>query len=157
MELLTFGKKIIVLLLVILIITTPLLTQELNSNDDYYQGKVDGERDAHGNLLWIAAGFLFPYGNIAAYLIKPNPPVQAFMGKSAQYILGYKDGYQKKAALKNFKYSCLGSGILVAVIIAAAASDDGSCGPDISCGNNSGDSCGGDSGSCSELTSLKLF
>lgn len=149
MKLLTLGQKVIVLLVVLSISMRPLLAQQESGPDTYLQGKADGERDAKGNVLWVAAGVLFPWGNLAAYLMKPGPPAHAFIGKSSQYILGYKEGYKNKAALKNLKYSCIGSGVVMAIVLVAAATEDGSnCGPNFEpkfdCSNaceNSGDSC----------------
>jgi hypothetical protein len=98
-------KKILALSLAIVLFANPILwaQEELS---DYALGKLDGERDAKGNPLWFLAGFgcgIFGVG--AAYLIKPEPPAHALMGKSSEYVLGYTEGYQNKSRTQNAMYA----------------------------------------------------
>ncbi len=110
MVIIIFGRRIITSFFVLLLIAIQLSAQEKTSSD-YLQGRADGERDAKGNPLWIAAGCLPPYGNLAAYLIKPNPPAHALLGKSASYIQGYTEGYKSKSAGKNVHVFLSGYGM----------------------------------------------
>jgi hypothetical protein len=92
-------RKFLVLLLVTLMLFIPVFGQQQTS--DYAKGKADGERDAagswsdSGNLLWMLAGMgcgIFAIGT--AYVIRPDPPSNALIGKSADYILGYTESYK---------------------------------------------------------------
>jgi len=80
---------------------------------DFVQGKMDGERDAKGNILWIPGGCCIFLGTtvVLAYLLKPDPPAQALMGKSSEYVLGYTDGYKDKARDKNATYAMIGCAV----------------------------------------------
>jgi hypothetical protein len=74
------------------------------------------------------------------------------IGKSASYVEGYTEGYQKKAKPKNFYYSLIGFGVwavaaVVGLVFAVRAAEEtadscatalgedcaDSCMPDISC------------------------
>lgn len=88
--------------------------------DDCMQGKLDGKRDAKGNPLWILAGVGCGIcGAGAAYLMKPNPPAEALLGKSSAYVLCYTEAYQSKARMMNTGYACAGWAAFVAVYAAA--------------------------------------
>ena len=142
-------KKAVILFLILFLFTTSLVAQEQTVENqmkqDYLEGMRDGEEIATGNFIWFFAGFLFPYGNIAAYLIKPNPPASAFIGKSAEYIQGFSKGYSEKSRNKNVRYSLIGTGTLIVtgvVIIIIAADDIGdnisdACSPNINCNGSS--------------------
>ena len=116
----TAGNKVIALALAILMFATPftsLLAQQATMSD-YVQGKIDGERDAKGNPLWILAGAgCGIFGAGAAYLIKPSPPAHALIGKSTEYVLGYTEGYKNKARSENTKWACSGWLLSFAVLL----------------------------------------
>jgi len=100
-------KKAFSVSLAILTIATPLLAQQEMS--DYMRGKVDGERDGKGNILWFFAGCcLGGTGLLGAIFIKPEPPGIALLGKSPEYCLGYTDGYKSKASKENIRYAGAG-------------------------------------------------
>jgi hypothetical protein len=90
-----------------------------SSFDDFILGKQDGQREAIGNPGWIFAGLAGTYfclcigcaGIGIAFVVPPNPPVSALMGKSTSYIQGYNEGYKSKARLKNALYASVGCGI----------------------------------------------
>ncbi len=85
----------------------------------FVQGKIDGESDARGSALWIVAGVgcgIFGVG--AAYLMKPNPPLHKLAGRSQGYVLGYTEGYQKKARSTNTGYACAGWGSWILIYLA---------------------------------------
>jgi len=111
-------RKPVALLLILVIFATPLLAQQ--TTDEYLQGKLDGERDAKGNPLWFLAGAgCGIIGAGAAYLIKPSPPASALIGKSAEYVLGYTEGYKNKARNQNTTYACAGWAAFVLIYAAA--------------------------------------
>lgn len=107
-------KKIIALFLAVMILATPVLGQQ--GGGDYFRGKLDGERDARGNPLWVLAGLsgtgcclLIGCAGVGlAYAVPPSPPPAALMGKSSEYVLGYTEGYKSKARLKNTAYAAAG-------------------------------------------------
>ena len=113
-----FSKKVVALILLVLIVATPLAA--VQTQDDYIQGKADGEQAASGNFLWFFAGAgcgLIGVG--AAYLMKPGPPAHAMVGKSANYAIGYRDGYGNKSRNQNTLYACGGLAAFIAIFAAA--------------------------------------
>lgn len=117
-------KKPISLMLIFLLLLCPLLAMQADSGNDFLQGKADGEMDAKGNPLWLLGGALCGlFGVIGAYFIKPSPPTEAMLGKSAEYVMGYTDGYQNKARNKNVGYACGGWAIFILIYAAAGGFD----------------------------------
>jgi hypothetical protein len=99
--------KAIAMTLAVLMIITPLLAQQQAS--DYVQGKLDGERDATGSALWILAGVgCGCFGVLGAYVFRPSPPAERLIGKTADYVIGYRDGYKGKSANRNALYAAGG-------------------------------------------------
>jgi hypothetical protein len=97
---------------------------EVNSQsgqqEGFFEGKVAGEASAKGNPLWILAGVgCGLFGVLGALLVKPSPPTHALMGKSSDYVLGYTEGYQKKARNANTGYACAGWAAFTVVYVAA--------------------------------------
>lgn len=125
MKLTDVAKRSVCLVLALLMAAGPVLAQQSRSSatSDYLQGKLDGERDAKGNPAWFLAGAACGiFGAGAAYFIKPEPPASALVGKSAQYVLGYREGYQNKSSGKNLGYACAGWAALVIVYVVILAS-----------------------------------
>jgi hypothetical protein len=90
------------------VLETESATRQVTSGT-YSQGKIDGERSAKGNIMWVPGGAVFTFLAIGyAYLSKPSPPTHALVGKSAEYVLGFTDGYQNKSRTLNTRYACLG-------------------------------------------------
>jgi len=99
-------KKLFLIMLVLALVVTPLLAE---GGKGYMQGKLDGEADATGNGLWVLAGIgCGILGVLGALLIKPAAPTENLIGKDSDYILGYTDGYQKKAVKKNTTFAAVG-------------------------------------------------
>jgi hypothetical protein len=120
MLLLRCVQKPVSLTLILLLLFVPLLAQQGESANDFLQGKADGEMDARGNPLWILGGVLCGiFGVAGAYFIKPSPPTEALIGKSAEYVMGYTEGYQNKGRNKNAGYACGGWAISIVIIAAA--------------------------------------
>ncbi|MBN2357697.1 hypothetical protein JXO59_16410 [candidate division KSB1 bacterium] len=118
-----YGIKAMALLLALMMLTTPMLVMAQGS-DDFIQGKVDGERDAKGDPLWILAGVACScIGVGAAYFTTPSPPSHALIGKSSEYVLGYTEGYKNKARNTNVMYACLGWLVSAAISIALGGLD----------------------------------
>ncbi len=116
----SYVSKCISVFLIVLLISTPIIVIAQDQEDNFAQGKVHGERDAKGNGLWFLAGAgcgIFGVG--AAYISKPAPPAQALVGKSAEYVIGYTQGYQNKARNTNMGYACGGWAAFVLVYAAA--------------------------------------
>ena len=112
--------KVISVFLIAIMVSIPMTLLAQQQEGTFAQGKMDGERDAKGNALWVLAGAgcgIFGVG--AAYFMKPSPPAQALVGKSADYVLGYTDGYQNKARNANAGYACGGWAAFIAIYAAA--------------------------------------
>lgn len=135
--------------------------------EDYQMGKLQGEVDARGQAVWILSGLLLgPIGLILPWVINPRVPGANLIGKSAEYVAGYMDGYRHEAKPKNFLYSLVGFAVWGVAVVGlavglanAADSSANACGE--SCGTACGDafnnwasdSCG--SSSCSPHLSLR--
>jgi len=113
--------KITSMVLIVLMIGMPVTL--LAQQQDYMQGKMDGERDAKGNPVWVLAGLgCGVIGAGAAYMTKPSPPSTAILGKSTEYIMGYTEGYQNKARKQNAMYACGGWAAWVVIYLALISS-----------------------------------
>ena len=88
------------------------MRQELDATqiDDYYAGRVDGERDAEGKpILFILLGSFWSVISIViAIFLKFEPPQSKLEGKSNGYVLGYTEAYHAKARGKNIMFSIIG-------------------------------------------------
>lgn len=116
-------RKTISVLMAMLLVAAPVLAQE--GMGDYMQGKLDGERDARGSPLWFVAGLgCGIFGAGAAYLIKPNPPASGLIGKSAEYVMGYTEGYKNKGRDRNTMWACAGWLTWVIIYVAIILPDE---------------------------------
>ena len=83
---------------------------------DYTIGFEDGVNAAADDKKWIAAGCCFTLTGVGvAYLVNPEAKGAGLVGKSSDYVLGYKDGFkkeQKKMNTKNAWIGCATTGIL---------------------------------------------
>jgi hypothetical protein len=122
------------------------------------------EMDARGQAVDPFGLLLGPIGS--SFPIIPRVPGANLIGKSAEYVAGYMDGYRHEAKPKNFLYSLVGFAVWGAAAVAlavgltnAANSSANACGE--SCGSSCGDvfdnwatdACG--SSSCSPHLSLR--
>jgi hypothetical protein len=128
-------------LLVLCLAAAPVFAQQT----EYDQGRLQGELDAKGQPIWILSGLLLgPIGLILPWVINPSVPGANLIGKSAEYVAGYMDGYRHEAKPKNFLYSLVGFavfGAVAAVLVASMASS----------ANQMADACGQSCGSgCSD-------
>lgn len=88
------------------------------SQDDFFSGRSDGERD--GTMVktggWFFMGCCLGItGVLVAYIMEPTVPSTAnVMGKSSAYIMGYNEGYEKavkKLRSKSALNGCIVSGV----------------------------------------------
>ena len=81
----------------------------LQPESEYAKGWMDGERQAEGNPLWIGGGLLCgAFGPLGASLMPTSPDTSALRGRDAQYVSGYRVGYQCAAKAKNTNYALAG-------------------------------------------------
>ena len=85
-------------------------------------------------FLWFGAGCLFGLLGVgAAYLVEPNPPATALVGKNSNYVALYTENYKKVAKgiqTKQAIWGCVTSSLIyvlyyvfVVVIFATATTD----------------------------------
>ena len=83
------------------------------------QGTIDGELAARGNLLWFFAGLgLRVMGVEIAKQNAPSPPVEAFAGKSSEYIFDYSRAFKDRCSELNGRIAycgCMINGVVLAV------------------------------------------
>jgi hypothetical protein len=89
--------------------------------DDYTQGKIDGENEGKKqkfSIGWYAAGCIGSgLGVLIAYAVEPSyPGADKLMGKSQNYVAGYNQGY-KSTVRKGHVYTAA-SGCLSSAVIA---------------------------------------
>lgn len=119
-----FRTKYLValIMLFVFIFVTQVTAQMSDKNSEFLQGKFDGEQSAQGNPIWLVAGLgCGCFGLGFAYLSKPEPSAQALIGKSTEYNLGYREGYQSKAKAKNITYAGIGWLVWVAILVGASS------------------------------------
>ncbi|MBN1981108.1 MAG: hypothetical protein JW795_06230 [Chitinivibrionales bacterium] len=133
----SFAPQFLSLLLCSLLIVSPrsVVSQENSTNttqdpaaltatgsdklDDYLQGKMDGKHAVKGNPLWVLAGLtgtgfclLIGVAGIGvAAIAAPNPPEQALMGQSSNYVIGYTEAYKSKGRWLNVAWASTGCAI----------------------------------------------
>lgn len=86
---------------------------------DYAQGRLDAERDYHAHPGWILAGAgcgIFGVGY--AWLVPSEPPASVFNNASAEYTLGYRDGWKEKARHDNAAFAAMGWATWILLLIA---------------------------------------
>lgn len=87
-------------------------------SDDYATGRLEGEEIAKGQFIYFLLGLLWGIiGVIIAIAYLPKPKKSFLVGKSASYILGFTEGFQKQSKSKNIIYSIIGCVIWFAVLI----------------------------------------
>jgi len=128
-------------LLVLCLAATPAFAQQT----EYELGKIQGELDARGQAVWILSGLLLgPIGIILPWIINPHVPGANLIGKSAEWVAGYMDGYRHEAKPKNFLYSLIGFAVWGVAAVALTVSLANSA-------NQAADACGQSCGSgCSD-------
>ena len=113
-------KRSLACVLGLCVALTPVLANEQSDEpelSDYAQGKLDGKEEAEGRGIWILSGlFLGPVGLVLPWIFTPEVPGGSFVGKSADYVEGYQDGYKVRAKVGNFMYSLTGFAIFTGVV-----------------------------------------
>ncbi len=107
--------------------------QNMNSGDPISASTVSAQANTN-KFMWFGAGCLFGLLGIgAAYLVEPNPPATALVGKNANYVATYTQNYKKIAKgiqTKEAIWGCVTSGLIYALyyvfvyVIFATASTD---------------------------------
>lgn len=103
----------------LMVIAVPILAQQ----GDSAAGRMAGEQSArvatNGNL-WLAAGCLGGViGVVIAYVVEPNPPATALLGKSPEYVAAYTDGY--RMAARRIQTGKAWTGCIVMAVISVGA------------------------------------
>lgn len=76
-------------------------------------------KDASNGGLWFAVGCLTgPLGVVGSYVIKPDPPASAMLGKDATYVANYTDCYRESSVASQTKNAWWGCATLGVVLIA---------------------------------------
>ena len=97
-------------------------TTQTQGTGTFSEGKLDGERAAKGNVLWVPGGAVFTFLAIGyAYFSTPSPPTYALVGKSAEYVIGFTEGYQSRTRTVNARYACIGCAATFSCIYITAA------------------------------------
>ena len=108
----TLVTKSMVVLIAMSIIATPIpaYSQETNTNGGTFtEGLMEGQMMANGNATWVVGGFCCGiFGVGGAYLLPPSPPVHMLIGKSAEYVMGFTEGYKNESKKKNAQYAGIG-------------------------------------------------
>jgi len=113
-------KKYIALFLIFSFIALPVVAQV--GSRQYLAGKLDGERDATGNQIWILGGCLLGLvGVILAYVIEPEVPAARILGKPPAYVKGYIEGYKSATKRKNAMYAIYGMIVWAGIVVVYAA------------------------------------
>lgn len=120
--------------------------QEQMADSVYWQGLLDGRRDATGNVTWVLAGFggsligdraatamgglggvgaVLGFGIVGAaiYFVKPEPPASRLAGETSQHISGYTKGYREKAYSRNIGYAIAGAIVYLTTILILIQTD----------------------------------
>ena len=108
-------KKFIITGLILLILFVQLQVlygQQL----DYYEGLMDGQKDAKGNPVWILGG-IFLIGNLMISSYKATPPPEALIGKPPNYVRGYTEAYQIHCERSNRMFLYCGNIVPVSILI----------------------------------------
>ena len=109
----------IAVIMSLMVFAVPILAQQ----SDLVAGRMAGEQSARASTngnLWLAAGCLAGIiGVVIAYVIEPNPPATALLGKSPEYVAAYTDGY--KMAAKRIQTSKAWTGCLIGAVISIGA------------------------------------
>jgi hypothetical protein len=134
------GRSALAMAVILCLAAAPAFAQQT----EYEQGKLQGEMDARGQAVWILSGLLLgPIGLILPWIINPRVPGANLIGKSAEYVTGYMDGYRHEAKPKNFLYSLIGfavwgaAAVVVTVRLANTANEAATgCGDACSTGCN---------------------
>ena len=116
--------KSMAILIATSIIATAAYSQGTNTNGGTFtEGLMQGQMMAQGNTAWLVGGFCCGiFGVAGAYLIEPSPPAQMLIGKSAEYVMGFTEGYKNESRKKNAKYAGIGFlGYLALYLIALSS------------------------------------
>ena len=97
--------------------------QSLRADDPCLNAEAYGSRET-SSCLWFGVGFCLPFaGPISSYIIKPDPPASAVVGKSSAYVELYADCYKSGAISNQSKWAWIGTcSCILAIPVALAVS-----------------------------------
>lgn len=102
-------KKIMCAVLCILLAGTASMFAAEQTSGSYADGLIAGEAMAKGQGIHYLSGCLLgPVALIFPYIGTPDIPASMIMGKSGEYILGFKEGYTIKSRKINMKNAVVG-------------------------------------------------
>ena len=115
-------RKCLVLVAVVtafMILAVPILAQQGDLAAGRMAGSTAARTDTNGTA-WLAIGCLFGcLGVGAAYVLEPNPPTTALLGKSPEYVAAYTDSYRQTAKRK--RTSKAWTGCVVGTLLSIAS------------------------------------
>jgi hypothetical protein len=87
---------------------------------EYTAGLADGAADGaaqEGGALWFGAGCLLGVlGVVVAAVYQPAPSVGPLLGRSAEYSMGFTEGFRSEARRGQLKSAMVGCGVTYTVI-----------------------------------------
>jgi hypothetical protein len=142
--------KTIAFLLMLIAVAGFCETNDTGHSDEYLQGMADGQADGHGFFIGYFLAGCTVIGLFVPFVTGIEVPVEKLIGKSADYVEGYSEGYKNKVRGENITYALIGTGtsVVIAVIglvILASAADNCFSNAFDNCGSNYLDACLGSS------------
>ena len=109
------NQIILYLTLIIVFLSSFIFNQSI----DFKDGFKDGVMAAESNSIWYAncclSFFYIPIGGVAgiaaAYIYDPTPSKSKLVGKNADYIMGFNEGYKLEQKKLNQQNAWRGFGI----------------------------------------------
>jgi len=99
-------KLILIITLIMSLVSLPVFVY--SQTGAVAQAKIDANKHV-SKFLWFGAGCLFGLIGVgAAYLIAPNPPASALLGKDADWVTLYTDAYRSEGKRIQGKYAIYG-------------------------------------------------
>jgi len=118
-----FGSlgKALSLFMAVLILVVPVIAQVTSQQKAIVEAENLAEKNVN-KFLWFAFGFLCNFvGPAVGYLLAPDPPQAALLGKSPEYVATFTDAYQKKAKSIQGTYGLYGCLVNTAAWVAIYA------------------------------------
>ncbi len=127
MNLRSGGVRVLSIITIVALVTLPhLALARGRTGSDYMEGEAAGRDAGSGNPAWALAGFgCGLFGVIGVGLFSnPEPPAAALVGQTPDYVLGYREGYRKKAKSRNYLYAAVGWAVAIPIVIYVTVNAD---------------------------------
>lgn len=96
-------------LAIFIALTQGVTAQSLRADDPCINAEAYGARET-SSCLWFGVGFCLPLvGPVTSYIIKPDPPASALVGKGSAYVDIYVDCYKSGAVSSQSKWAWIGT------------------------------------------------